>query len=161
MMVRTEVSRLRSFGQLLEFEANRSIDLLKAIDDTIYACCVMRDQLDSLTGISAEFVQSLKRAVAPLDPEGTVLRKLEEGRDALSVAYEEHKRKREAAARAPELSSDDGVVEAYDGLLDSLAAAHNATNELCWALGEHDADFDEVLEGEFTSADGMIEALRG
>lgn len=160
-MVRTEISRLRSFGQLLEFEALRSVDLLKAIDDTIYACCLLRQQVDALTGASEEFIQALKRAKNPIDPDGSVLRQLEEGRDALDVAYKAHQRKREAAAQAPDLSPDDGVVEAYDSLLDSLAAAHNSTNELCWALGEHDADFDEVVEGEFASADDMIKALQG
>ncbi|ALD90312.1 hypothetical protein CR3_1071 [Cupriavidus gilardii CR3] len=160
-MERTEVSRLRSFGQLLEFEAHRSVDLLKAIDDTIYACCVQRDSLDHLSGLSAEFVQHLKRVEKPVDADGTILRKLEDARDAIARAYDIHQRKREAAARAPELTPDDGVVEAYDSLLDSLAAAHNITNELCWALGEHDADFDEIVDGEFTSADDLIGALRG
>jgi hypothetical protein len=160
-MVRTEVSRLRSFGQLLEFEALRSVDLLKAIDDTIYACCVQRDKLDHLSGLSAEFIQHLKRVDGPIDPSGEILRELEKARDAIMDAYKIHEKKRAAAAAAPELTPDDGVVEAYDSLLDSLAAAHNVTNELCWALGEHDADFDEVLEGEFTSAEDMIKALRG
>lgn len=160
-MVRTEVSRLRSFGQFVEFQATRSVDLLRAIDDVIYGCCVERDQLIALTGAAHEFIQALRRVETVVDPDGTVLKNLEQARDALDAAYKAHQRRRESAARDPRLNSDDGVVDAFDGLLDAMAAAHNALNDLCWALGEHDADFDEVLDGEFASADAMIKALRG
>lgn len=160
-MERTEVSRLRSFGQLLEHEAHRSLDLLKAIDDTIYACDVQRDAIDLLAGKAGEFVQLLKRLEKPVDQDGRVLQKLEEARDALARTYAVYQRKRASAAADPALRPDDGVVDAFDSLLDALASAHNVTNELCWALGEHDADFDAVVEGDFTSAEELIGALRG
>lgn len=160
-MERTEVRRLRSFGQVVEFQASRGVDFLTKIDDTIYACCVERDQLHALVGNAQEMVQSLRRAAAPIDADGKALAMLETARDALAKAYEQHRAMRESAAKDPNLHEEDGVVEAFDGLLDALAAAHNAMNDLCWAVGEHDADFDEVLEGEFSNADDLIRALRG
>lgn len=160
-MIRSEVSRLRSFGQLVEFEANRSVELLKAIDDTIYACCVLRDQVDALAGAAAEQIQAIKRADGPIDPDGKILRQLEHGRDAFSSSYEALLKKRNLAAQAPELTPDDGVVEAIEMLMDSVSAAHNTVNELCWVLGEHDADRDEVLDGVYSTAEDLIKVLRG
>lgn len=160
-MIRSEVSRLRSFGQLVEFEANRSVELLKAIDDTIYACCVLREHVDTLAGAAAEQIQAIKRADGPIDPDGKILRQLEHGRDAFSSSYETLLKKRNLAAQAPELNPDDGVVEAIEMLMDSVSAAHNIVNELCWVLGEHEADRDEVLEGEYSTAEDLIKALRG
>jgi hypothetical protein len=160
-MIRAEVSRLRSFGQLVELQAARSIELLKVIDDTIYACSVDRDQLIELTGAALEYVQALKRVDRSIDKDGAALAKLEEGRDALAAAYEAHQATREAAASHPGLHEDDGVVEALDGLLDAMAAAHNAINDLCWALGEHEADFDAASERQYGNADDLIASLRG
>ncbi|WP_155121881.1 MULTISPECIES: hypothetical protein [Burkholderia cepacia complex] len=160
-MIRMEVSRLRSFGQLVEFEASRSVDLIKAIDDTIYAVCKLRDQADTLAGEAAELIQSIKRAEGSIDADGEILRLLEHGRDALHTSYESLLRKKDAASRAPELKSEDGLVEAYEVLLDSVSAAHNIVNELCWTLGEHEAELDEVMDGEYSSAEDLIKALRG
>jgi hypothetical protein len=160
-MVRTEVQRLRSFGQVVKYQALRSVDFLKQIDDTIYACCVERDLLHDLAGKAQELVQTLHRAEKAVDPDGKALKGLEAARDALASAYDQHQSMRNSAANDPALHEDDGVVEAFDNLLDAMAAAHNAMNDLCWAVGEHDADFDEILDGEFGSAEEMIAALRG
>ncbi|CAB3795982.1 hypothetical protein LMG28688_04210 [Paraburkholderia caffeinitolerans] len=160
-MVRNEVTRLRSFGQYVEFQAARSGEILKAIDDVIYACCAERDQLIALTGAALEFVQALKRAESPIDQDGSILKKLEQARDSLARAYDEQAKMRESAANAPSLHEDDGVVEAFDGLLDAIAAAHNAMNDLCWAVGEHEADFDKVASGTYKSADDLLAALKG
>ncbi|NIE68210.1 hypothetical protein [Burkholderia sp. Ax-1719] len=160
-MIRNEISHLRSFGQFVEFQAARSVELLAAIDDVIYACWAERDQLISLTGTAHEFIQALKRAKGPLDQDGSALVKLEAARDALGCSFEAHSELRATAAQNPELHEDDGVVEAFDGLLDALAAAHNALNDLCWALGEHEADFDKVAGGKHTSAADLIAALKG
>ncbi|WP_420955248.1 hypothetical protein [Burkholderia gladioli] len=156
-----EISHLRSFGEVVAFRADRSVDFLRMIEDTIYACCVERDEHNSLAGAALTFAQRIKRLDAPVDADGVILAKLEKGRDALGAAYEAHKEKRQAAVDDPDLDEDDGVVEAYDDLLDALAAAHNAVNELCWALGEHSAEFSPVLEGEFFSAEDLLASLRG
>ncbi|WP_150574529.1 hypothetical protein [Pandoraea aquatica] len=159
MLYSDEVSKLRSFGQFVGFEAARSVDLLKAIDDTIYACEQQRRMMEQFTGAAGEFVQSLKRTDHAIDEDGSVLAALEAARDAIHQVYAQHKRKREAAAGDHRLCEDDGVVDAYDQLLDGIASAHTALNDLCWALGEHEADFDKVLEGEFSTAEELIEAL--
>lgn len=161
MLYSDEVSKLRSFGQFVGFEAARSVDLLKAIDDTIYACEQLRRMMEQFTGAAGEFVQSLKRTDHAVDKDGEGLAELERARDAIQELYDIQQRKRAAACADGRLHADDGVVEAYDQLLDGIAATHAALNDLCWALGEHESDFDEVLEGEFTSADELIGALRG
>lgn len=160
-MVRTEVSRLRSLGQLVEFEAARSIDLLKAIDDTVFAVCQLHDRVDAFAGSASELLQALKRAEHPLDPDGSLLKILESARDSMHDLYEKVAGQLDRVHRSPNVQPEDGLVEAYQRLLDSMAAAHNNLNELCWAIGEHDVDFDEVLEGEFNSADDLIKSLRG
>jgi hypothetical protein len=160
-MVRTEVSRLRSLGQLVEFEAARSLDLLKAIDDTVFAVCQLRNRVDEFAGSASELLQALKRAEQPLDPDGSLLRVLESARDSVHDLYGKVAGQLDRVRQSPQVQPEDGLIEAYQRLLDSMAGAHNILNDLCWAIGEHDADFDEVLEGEFTSAEDLIKALRG
>jgi hypothetical protein len=158
-MVTMEVSTLRSFGQRVEFEAARSVELLKAIDDTIYACAVFKDTTDALVKEAHNLIASLKRLDRPIDTDGAALKNLETARDALGAAYQRFTAMRESARRDTRLSDEDGVVEAFDTLLDCIADAHNTVNELCWAVGEHDADFDKPLEGEFESADDLFKAM--
>lgn len=155
----SEISRLQSFGEIVAFRADRSVEFLKMIEDTIYACCVERDEYNTLAGSALTFAQRIKRFEAPVDPDGVVLAKLEKGRDALGAAFDAHKDMRQAAVDDPNLHDEDGVVEAYDGLLDALAAAHNAVNELCWALGEHEADFDAPTRTRFDNVDDMFAAM--
>jgi hypothetical protein len=114
-----------------------------------------------MTGSAFELVERLKRAVTPVDLSGDALTALEEARDALLDAYNALWILRQAAVGDPQPSPEDRVVEASDELLDAAAAAHHAMNDLCWALGEHDADFDKPLDGVYTSADELITALKG
>lgn len=160
-MKRTDVTRLRSFSQKIEYKASRSLDLLKAIDDTIDACDALREIVTPVPGEVQQFLATLEEADRAVDRDGLILAKLEHARDFLGEAYRERLGRRASAAADPELNEDDGVVEAYDHLLSALEEAHNSLNELCWALGEHDADYDEVLDGEFSSAEDLITAMHG
>lgn len=159
-MIHTEISRLRSFGQLVEVDATRSLHLLKAIDDTLFACHAACGPLNQLTETSFDLIERLKRVDSPVDENGSALKVLENGRAALARAYEVHQARKRESLEALKPDESDGVVEAYDELLDAIASAHNAVNALCWALGEHDADYDEVAGTGFTSADELIHALR-
>lgn len=159
-MKTSAVSQLSSFGQLVEFQAARSLDLMRAIDDAIYACNAQRDMLKDLTGKAHELIQVLRRCNGSLDPNRDIQANLERGRDALEEVYKVFAQKRASAASDPKLTQEDGVVEAFDHLLDATAAAQNAINDLAWHLGEHEADLDGTADGVFTSADDLIKALR-
>jgi hypothetical protein len=158
-MVTMQINTLRSFGQRVEFEATRSVELLKAIDDTIYACAVFKDTINAIAKEAHTLIVSLKHVDGPIDKDGSSLKNLETARDALGAAYGRFAAMRESAGQDSRLSADDGVVEAFDSLLDCVADAHNIINELCWAVGEHDADLDTPLEGEFESADDLFKAM--
>lgn len=158
-MVTMEVRTLRSFGQRVEFEATRSVDLLKAIDDTIYACAVLKETISALATEAHNQIGNLKRADSPADPDGSIQQKLEAARDSLAALYKMFVTRRDSAHNDKRLSDEDGVVDAYDQLLDTIADTHNVMNELCWVVGEQAAEYDKPLEGEFESADDLFKAM--
>ncbi|MGN4069455.1 hypothetical protein ACS0Y7_33140 [Burkholderia gladioli] len=160
-MFHVDASHLRSFGQLVALEAARGLDLLKAIDDSIYAVSKLRGQAEGFAGEAAELIQMVKRINEPFDQDGAILRKLESARDSLHSSYLVVKEGRDVVARATSLKPEDGLVEAHDSLLDAIASAHNLVNELCWEVGEKSAEFSTVLEGEFSSASDFLASLRG
>lgn len=147
-MIRNEGERLRSFGRFVEFQTTRGIALLGAVDDVKYAYWVVWAEMISLIPCFVhKFIRELSREKGRFDEDGSALAALEAARDAVGRSFEAHVKLRSAAAHATEQ-------------LDALATAHSALNGLCWALGEHEADFDKIADGRHESAAALIAALK-
>jgi hypothetical protein len=151
---------LRSINHMLtQSVTERDLALLRQIDETLdqlqIEVCVF-GHYDKLVSKASE---SLKTASVRLDKDDKLLSMFEKTRDAVEHLYD-HTEKQCASARADtKLCDEDGVVDGYCQLLETLANLHRSLNDLCWAIGENSADHDNVLPGEFGSADDLFAAM--
>lgn len=122
----------------------RSLELLRAIEETIDSLGALAEQARVFAGLFSKEAERIISATRPgdviLDPDLTVEDALLEAERAIAGLHERLLEKRAAAHRAPELSTDDGVGEAYDEAIAQVADLHNAIDRLRAALGEHDAE---------------------
>jgi len=154
-----EASKFRALNRIVGATA-RDLDLLEAIDKTIAVLDLIKEQMSYHTNTVRGEIVRVRGYAKVIDEDGSIVKSLEETRDLLGSVHAKFVRKCESAKRSEELCEDDGVVEAYYDMLNAAADLHNAINSLCWAIGEHDADFDEPLPGgPYTSSDDLFAAL--
>ena len=156
-----EHRELRAINRLVGEMADRDLDILKRIDKKIDSLrddeAVMRLHADTIT----RHIPLIKSLPLVLDQDGSLVTMFERTRDVLAEMHAMMRKKCDAARSAPELKPDDGVVEAYCEAMGTTARLHDLVNDLCWAIGEHDADLDEVApSGPYSSADDLMAALR-
>lgn len=160
-MARAEANDLRSFSQFVEIEANRSLDLLKAIDDTIYAAIAVKERIDSMIVRVFDAIEQIHRLKTPIDHDGQTLARMYHSRDVVGAAYDELLSLKKQVEKYDRPDGDsDGVIGAYGLALDSVSAFHNGLNDLCRAIGEHEADLQQPLPGKFESVDDLFAAMR-
>lgn len=155
-----EASKFRALNRMTEAVVQRDLSLLKRIDQTVDALSEDREAMDVLADAMEPEIARIKDIPNVIDTDGKIVPMLERTRDSLGNYHSLMKRKCEIARHAPELHPDDGVVEAYCSAMDAVARLHNAFNALCWAIGEHDADFDEAVPGgPYKTSDDLFAAL--
>ncbi|WP_457265742.1 hypothetical protein [Pseudomonas sp. P5_C3] len=130
-----------SAAELMGVGAVRSLDLLRDIDGTIEA---ISHHCQLLNAAERSFV-AVKDSIASgeaskLIPEENVVPVLESLQDSLVKSYAESKAKMQCAINDPRLNDEDGVVDAYAGLLDALTSLNTMAEELRWSILESNAD---------------------
>ncbi len=159
-MTMLQIRKLKAFGNQIYAEATRDLNLLRNIENTLDALDVHCERLRQANQAADHFIKLLKESDSPLmSGDVDLLRLFESGRDSLGAAYDVWGNKHVCAINAPELSDEDGVVEAYALLLTEVAALHDKLNTLCWIIREQEADQDVKLSGEFSSADDLFAAM--
>ncbi|MBI3525247.1 MAG: hypothetical protein HY066_12150 [Betaproteobacteria bacterium] len=137
----------------------RSLDLLKAIEETIDSLGALSEQARVFAGLFSKEAERIIVATQPggaaLDPDLTTEDALLETERAISALHGRLVEKRTVAHVAPELTVEDGVGDAYDEAIAQVADLHNAIDRLRAALGEHDAE----VEGASGNAYQTPEAL--
>lgn len=128
----------------------RSLDLLRKIDGTIDALIMTRKEMDALREAFEGLLRSLEDAVAPLC-EKTTIPALEQSQESLKALYVDLTQRCVAARRAPELRPDDGVVEAYEEVIESVAALNQEIETVRWAILEHNADLESPQQAKVFS----------
>jgi len=124
-------------------DAQRSVQLLRAIETTIRALCYERTKFEAAAKFVhqfAEAVKAAKRGKTELDPKGVVEKNLLDAQSAVHKLYDELIEKRQSARDDHRLTEEDGVAEEYTTAIAVVADLHNGLNELRWAIGEYDAD---------------------
>jgi hypothetical protein len=155
-----EASKFRVLNRMVSSIAKRDLRLLGAIDQTLDAIQDIQSEIDILTGAilhETSRIQSVERAI---DEDGAIEKILEEARGYIEKLHSHLIAKCEAARNAPELKPDDGVVDAYCRVIDSVAALHNAINDIAWAIAEHDIDVENEWLGPFDNVEDMLRALK-
>lgn len=136
--------QIASLRQVLASDA-RSLEVLRDIEATVDTLAWYRRRVDS----DADFVEStvdlINRSadvLVTLDADGAICASLEDAQRGIETFRAEQCERREAARRAPELREDDGVVDAYDEVIEAAARLHDAINTVRWCIMEHDADLE-------------------
>lgn len=159
-------SRLvRYIVEMAAYDSARSLDLLKAIEVTVESNETLREtflqishQVPKITEIICG--RQCESEDNVIDADGEIRKALESAMDNLSAMSIELKQRRAYAAADSNLRNDDGVVESFDQLIESIADAHDTLNEVNWAVMEHDADASPRSgKGPFRSARELIESL--
>lgn len=158
-MENVEARKFRALNQIVGSFATRDLDLLNTIDRTIDSLSVENEVLNYHLGIVRHEIERVKNVASEIDPNDEVIPLLEGLRDGLGGGYQRLITRRESARHDPRLDENDGVVEAYSALIATVADLHNAINDLCWAIGEHDADLSPVMPGSFDNVEDLLKAM--
>jgi len=153
---------VRYFADDAADSAARSLQFLRVIESTIDALRADTNKYDSMARIGQELAERLRNhpIQRPIDTEGAIEGALESGVAAMSSIMERLKKGREAAAADADLFPEDGVVDAYDGLIEALRRSHDVLCDVLWALTEHDIDQSEPSPDVYKTVDDLFTALK-
>ena len=161
-MSATELLFLDAFSRQLSntLSEARDLNLLGQIQQTVEAVADRTVQYQSLVLMMEHYIETVQKATLS-SPE--VIQSLEQAflnaASAVELFYHKIVAQRQSAADDSRLTSEDGVVEAYDALIEQVSATYNCANQMAWILGEHLAELDETLPGTFSSAEDLFEAM--
>ncbi|MFJ0381005.1 hypothetical protein [Bordetella bronchiseptica] len=144
-------------------DSARSLDLLRAIEDTVDANNVFARTFSALASNCAGATESIcnisieKRK--EIDADGAICTGIESAIDRLRDLVGVLQRKRAAAVADTQLRNEDGVASSFESAISAILNARDELNELKWAVMEHDADLAPIV-GPFDSVEQLISALR-
>lgn len=149
-----------SAAELMGVGAVRSLDLLRDIDGTIEAVTHYTNLFETA---EREFSKA-RVAVASGHaenqiPEEDIVPILESLQDKLGKAYPYYQAKMECAIDDPRLSDDDGVVDAFENLLQALDALNNTTEMLRWCILESNVDAEASFKPKILSNTKEIDSF--
>jgi hypothetical protein len=151
---------IRSLSTTLELVLNaRDLGTLDAIDRTVDELNTHRSLLRFHTAIIRKQIDDVRDYPEPIDIDGAILKRLEGLRDKIGQIHSVLLSRFEGIRNAPTVDPEDGLVEALNETICVTADMHNAMNDLCWAVGEHDADFEQRTGKKYTSVDEMFSDL--
>lgn len=141
--------------------AARNLQLLQAIESTISRLDSDSELLHAIQSAFEEVLGSLqtKGATQAIDPEGATCVAMAQASDACVRMHRTAKARHHAACNDCELTSEDGVAEAYDAYLLALEGVHDSIEELKEWIATHDALLDSSLPGTFGSVDDLFAAM--
>lgn len=140
-----DLGTLRRLGGDATEHAERSLVLLRAIEDTISALCYERPFFDLITSKAQKVADDLQHAPqgAQIDPNGELEEVLAKAQSAAKELYTAMLARRNSAEQDDDLTAEDGVVEEYTRSVAAVADMHNSLNTLRWAISEHDANLEK------------------
>ncbi|MEJ2687935.1 MAG: hypothetical protein P8124_12180 [Gammaproteobacteria bacterium] len=158
---------LVGFCETLELEAEdtSSLELLQAVEGALSWLPRLRRKFrafqHSAVGIAGTIAECERKQ--PLDPEGVLVRALNETEQRMQALIAEYVALKESAENDPELRGDheELVVSEFVQTIETMVAFHNALVELRWAVLEHDADTEEHEPEAFESVEDLLESLKG
>ncbi len=147
-----------AFGVEVRESANRSLEVLRDIEETIDALNRLAEKMmDDVTyaAKAIEHINGLSKRER-IDADGALDANLHAAQVAVENLYEELKIKRVAAEQAPELTDDDGVADAYSKVIAISADLHKAIGLLREAIQENDINCDANVGNVFTEVDALF-----
>lgn len=146
-MEKCEVSSasLTFFGDDALAGATRSLDLIRKIETTIATLCYDQTFFGNVGNFARAAAETVANSGAkgPIDSEGTAVARLLETQEKVSDLHKHFSRRLKSAREDDRLTSEDGVFDEFVRVIEIVKEAHNAINDLRWAILEHDADLDK------------------
>lgn len=161
-MSTVELIRLGAFGRQISkiIPDARDLVLLSEIEQTVDVVADLTIKFQAVALITEHYRELLHKE---LPPDSDALAKLEEIIPECLVAtenfYNANVAKRQYAIDDHRLTEDDGIVDAYDGLLGEVSSFYNSLSSLSWIIGEHRAEADVTLPGRHTTVDDLFAAM--
>lgn len=156
---------VRFIAEAAASDSARSLDLLHAIEITVDVNETLRDTFAQIAHRAHKITENVcgrqhESEKDIIDVSGEIRQSLESTMSNMSLIATNLKRRRGHAVRDISLRNDDGVIESFNQVIESIADAHNALNETSWAIMEHDADLSPRSgKGPFKTAKELIAAL--
>ncbi|MDT3679873.1 MAG: hypothetical protein ROZ64_13680 [Burkholderiaceae bacterium] len=143
----------------------RSLELLRAIDQTVSSLRIDCELMSNLAHISNDLSERLKaKAVAGqlslVDESGAIVETLNNAADAAESLHESLGRRCASARADHRLEPDDGVTDEYEAAISACADMHNALRDLADTVAELDAELEAPTGKSFTNIDELMAALR-
>lgn len=138
----------------------RKLPLLKLIDTAHDLLQREREFVDGLSRFFREEARKIQEQpdVEILDSKGIVEKKMLGVLAQLKRYYLWLRACRDSARSDPELRPDDGVAEAFEKTMTSIAELNNSINAMRFIIANHDAKQAPAI-GEFDSVEAMIKAM--
>ncbi|RDH88682.1 MAG: hypothetical protein DIZ77_07280 [endosymbiont of Seepiophila jonesi] len=155
---------IQAFAGQVEESATTSLDLLRAVDQTVDALSRQQRKLMPNLEMAHWLLGMLERAKVTheaIDPDGELDRGLERAEIATQSHVEVLKAKQDAAFRDSKLRDhhEEAVVAAYQETIGLASDIFDAVEALRIYIREFDADASGSTGQAFTSAEDIIEAL--
>jgi hypothetical protein len=145
-----------SLGASIEFVAGRDLKTLREVDGAVDKLRDHRGILEFHTDNVHREIGIVKNHSEIFDEDGSLVKRLEQLRDKVGDIHGELRAQYCTTQQTLELRPDDDLMQAYCDIINATADLHNAINDLCWAIGEHDADYDKPTGKSYKSAAEMF-----
>lgn len=156
-MIRASASaEVRTFCESVSEASNKSITLLRAVDQTVDWLKLLKDRATA----DAAFARRMLDVVRTCEPskrfdaDGTLCSQLFDAEESLKRLHGLLVSKRLAGINADELRGADKetVVDTYTEAIACIGDIHNSLSALRWAIGEHDADLEPLPTNQAISS---------
>lgn len=154
-----EIRRLAAFGNQILVDTERGLALLQTVDPTLAVLNTDRRRVEQMNRAAGIFVEQIKDAPGPIASDTDLIELFDKVRDYLGNAHQLLEARRHEALNMPSRRKHDGVAEAYALLIGATAELHNRLNELSWAIGEHNADFEKPTGKAYTDIEDMFQDM--
>jgi len=148
-----------------KIDSARSLDLLRAIEDTVDTNEVLERTFSALALHCASAVESIcsidHAERKPIDADDAISAGIESAIKRLGDLLALLAKKHEAAIGDRQLRAEDGVASSYERAIASIRNACCELDELKWAVMENDAEVSPLAGGPYDDVEQLFAALRG
>lgn len=151
---------VRVFCESVSAETTKSLDVLKAIETTVFWLSFIQDKASVDFRLATKATEAIKACdyAELIDAEGKLSGLIETTEIVLNDLYNTLISKRAAARKTAALDGEDKelIVDEYTSAIATVADLHNAMTDLRWAVMEHDADLEKDTGKTYTDVDKMF-----
>lgn len=149
-------------AEVLAGAAARSLALLQAIELTVTSLASDTEVFNLFAKHASDLAKGLVETehAELLDKDGATAAKFKAGAEAIARLHARAIRRRDAARKDGRLTDEDGVEDAFDAYIASLADFHNEVESLRELMENLDSLKEPALPEVFTDVDALIASLK-